>query len=175
MVGKDESQDICFVGEGDYARFVEDYAGGEGLETKPGEILDTAGNVVGKHRGIHRYTRGQRKGLGVAGSPEPLYVVDIDPGEARVVVGTESDLGARAIECAGVNWVSISEPTGPVEADVMVRYRHPGSPAEVEPMGEGRVRVTFAKPEKAPAPGQAAVFYRGDVLLGGGWIDRVIR
>jgi len=170
---KDESQDVCFVGDGSYADFVERYVTDEGLETRPGQIVDGKGKVLGCHGGVHRYTRGQRRGLGIGGSPEPLYVVEIDPETSRVTVGEEADLDTRAIECSGVNWVSIGEPAGPVEADVMIRYRHPGSPAEVEPLGGDRVRVTFAEPEKAPAPGQAAVFYDGDVLLGGGWIDGI--
>lgn len=175
VADKEDSQDVCFVGRGAYASFVESYAAEEGLELAAGEIVDREGRVLGRHAGVHRFTPGQRRGIGVAGGRGPLYVLDIEADRGRVVVGEEASLGAGAVECAGVNWVGVGPPAGPLDAEVHVRHRHPGSPARIEPREGGRVRVEFEAPERAPAPGQAAVFYDGDLLLGGGWIDRVLR
>jgi tRNA-specific 2-thiouridylase len=172
---KGESQDICFVTHGSAGSFVEARLHEQGETTAPGEIVHLDGTVLGRHDGVHCFTRGQRKGLGVA-SPtgEPLYVVDLDPEERRVVVGPESALGGRAMECERVNWLSIGEPEGPLDADVRPRYRHPGAPARVTPRPAGRCRVEFEGPQRALTPGQAAVFYDGEVVLGGGWISRVL-
>jgi tRNA-specific 2-thiouridylase len=169
---KRESQEICFVPDGDYAGFIERYLEAEGREDERparGEIVDTAGRVVGRHEGVHRYTVGQRRGLG--GSRQlPLYVVRVEPEENRVVVGESAELLRSEFTAAGVNWVAFDEPRESVRADVRVRYRHQESPAAVTPLGGGRVRVRFDEPQRAVTPGQATVFYRGEEVLGGGWI-----
>ena len=169
---KRESQEICFVPDGDYASFIERYLEAEGREAERpagGEIVDTSGRVVGRHEGVHRYTTGQRRGIGVP-RQLPLYVVRVEPETNRVVVGDAEELSSAEFEAAGVNWISFDEPTGPVRADVRVRYRHQESPATVTPLPGGRARVRFDEPQRAITPGQATVFYRGDEVVGGGWI-----
>jgi tRNA-specific 2-thiouridylase len=169
---KKESQEICFVPDGDYAGFIERYLEAEGRETERpprGDIVDTNGRVVGQHEGAHRYTVGQRRGLGVS-RELPLYVVRVEPEENRVVVGHAEELLCREFTAAGVNWIAFDEPTEPVRADVRVRYRHEEAPATITPEGRGRVRVSFDQPQRAITPGQATVFYRGEEVLGGGWI-----
>ncbi|MGH9900374.1 MAG: tRNA 2-thiouridine(34) synthase MnmA [Pyrinomonadaceae bacterium] len=169
---KSESQEICFVPDGDYAGFIDRYLEAEGEEERApgeGEIVDTRGRVVGTHRGIHRYTVGQRRGIGIA-HPLPLYVVRVDAAENRVVVGEGEELLGTEFTAAGVNWVAFDEPREEVRSDVRVRYRHTAAPATITPLAEGRVRVTFDEPQRAITPGQATVFYRGDEVLGGGWI-----
>ncbi|MCA1632687.1 MAG: tRNA 2-thiouridine(34) synthase MnmA [Acidobacteria bacterium] len=169
---KSESQEICFVPDGDYAGFIDRYLAAEGKEDLApgrGEIVNTGGERVGEHGGIHRYTVGQRRGIGIS-NPLPLYVVRVDAAENRVVVGGEDELLSAEFTAAGVNWVAFDEPEGAVRADVRVRYRHAESPATVEPLGGGRVRVRFDEPQRAITPGQATVFYRGEEVLGGGWI-----
>ena len=171
---KRESQEICFVPDGDYAGFIERYLESEGREAErpaPGEIVDAAGRVLGAHEGVHRYTVGQRRGLGVS-RPLPLYVVRVEPESNRVVVGREEELLSSEFTAAGVNWVAFEEPEGDVRADVRVRYRHKESPATVTPLGGGRARVRFEEPQRAVTPGQATVFYRGEEVVGGGWIVR---
>jgi tRNA-specific 2-thiouridylase len=169
---KRESQEICFVPDGDYAGFIERYLEAEGREgERParGEIVDTEGRVVGQHEGVHRYTTGQRRGIGVP-RQLPLYVVRVEPETNRVVVGDAEDLLSAEFTAAGVNWVAFDEPQEPVRADVRVRYRHQESPASITPLDGGRVRVRFDEPQRAVTPGQATVFYRGDEVVGGGWI-----
>jgi tRNA-specific 2-thiouridylase len=169
---KRESQEICFVPDGDYAGFIERYLEAEGREgERParGEIVDTEGRVVGTHEGVHRYTTGQRRGIGVS-RQLPLYVVRVEPETNRVVVGDAEELLSAEFDVAGVNWIAFDEPSEPVRADVRVRYRHKESPATITPLGQGRVRVRFDAPQRAVTPGQATVFYRGEEVLGGGWI-----
>ena len=169
---KKESQEICFVPDGDYAGFIERYleAEGRGSETPArGEIVDTEGRVVGQHDGVHRYTVGQRRGIGVS-HPLPLYVVRVEAEENRVVVGNAEELLSYEFTAAGVNWVAFDYTAEPVRAEVRVRYRHVEAPATVTPLGAGRVRVRFDEPQRAVTPGQATVFYRGEEVLGGGWI-----
>jgi len=169
---KRESQEICFVPDGDYAGFIERYLEAEGREgERParGEIVDTQGRVVGHHAGVHRYTTGQRRGIGVP-RQLPLYVVRVEPETNRVVVGDAEELSSAEFNAAGVNWISFEEPSGPVRADVRVRYRHTESPATITPLPGGRVRVRFDEPQRAVTPGQATVFYRGEEVVGGGWI-----
>jgi tRNA-specific 2-thiouridylase len=169
---KAESQEICFVPDGDYAGFIDRYLEAEGRGTEApgaGEIVDARGRAVGSHAGVHRYTVGQRRGLGVA-AERPLYVVQIDARRKRVVVGAEEELSSREFEAAGTNWIAFDEPADPVRAEVRVRYRHEAAPATVEVTGGGRVRVTFDEPQRAITPGQATVFYRGEEVVGGGWI-----
>jgi tRNA-specific 2-thiouridylase len=171
---KRESQEICFVPDGDYAGFIERYLEAEGREDERparGEIVDAGGRVLAEHEGVHRYTVGQRRGLGVS-RPLPLYVVRVEPESNRVVVGHDEELLSSEFTAAGVNWVAFDEPSEPARADVRVRYRHKEAPATVTPLGEGRVRVRFDEPQRAVTPGQATVFYRGEEVLGGGWIIR---
>jgi tRNA-specific 2-thiouridylase len=174
VASKKESQEICFVPDGDYAGFIDRYLEAEGRQDERpprGEIVDTAGRVVGEHEGVHRYTVGQRRGIGVS-RPLPLYVVRVEPEANRVVVGESDELLSSQFEAAGVNWVAFDQPAEPVRARVRVRYRHEEAPATVMPLASGRVRVRFDEPQRAVTPGQATVFYRGDEVLGGGWIVR---
>ncbi|HVF87319.1 MAG TPA: tRNA 2-thiouridine(34) synthase MnmA [Pyrinomonadaceae bacterium] len=171
---KSESQEICFVPDGDYAGFIDRYLEAEGSEDQTpcaGEIVNTRGETIGAHGGIHRYTVGQRRGIGIA-NPLPLYVVQIDAVRNRVVVGESDELLVSEFTAAGVNWVAFDAPREKetVRADVRVRYRHTPAPATIETTANGRVRVTFDEPQCAITPGQATVFYRGAEVVGGGWI-----
>ena len=169
--GKAESQEICFVPDGDYARFVENYARYEMREPSAaaGEIRTADGKLIGEHAGLHRFTIGQRRGIGVASS-EPLYVVKIDVPLNQLVVGNRRELFAGSLIADGVNWLSIALPNGSVRANVRIRYRAIEAPATITPTGAGRVKVEFDEPQAAITPGQAAVFYNEDVVVGGGWI-----
>jgi tRNA-specific 2-thiouridylase len=169
---KKESQEICFVPDGDYAGFIDRYLDAEQqTERRPGAgpIVTANGDVIGRHDGIHRYTVGQRRGIGIA-QPRPLYVLNIDATSNRLVVGGEDDLLADEFTAAGVNWIALDNPGAEVRAEVRVRYRHTAAPAAITPSGNNRVRVKFDQPQRAITPGQATVFYRGDEVLGGGWI-----
>lgn len=171
---KAESQEICFVPDGDYASFIDRYLEAEGETHRTlgeGEIVDAKGRVLGRHKGVHRYTVGQRKGLGLA-RELPLYVLKVEASENRVVVGDADELLSQEFTAAGVNWIALNDPTGDVRADVRVRYRHREAPATIKPLGGGRVRVRFDEPQRAITPGQATVFYRGEEVLGGGWITK---
>lgn len=164
---KRESQEICFVPDGDYASAVERLRP-ESLPG-PGEIVDETGRVLGTHPGIHHFTVGQRRGLGVS-APAPLYVTRIDAGKNRVVVGDSSATLSRSVRLESVSWIAGEAPDDAISVDVRVRYRHEGAKALVEPDGKGGARVEFSSPVRAVAPGQAAVFYDGDRVVGGGWI-----
>jgi tRNA-specific 2-thiouridylase len=171
---KAESQEICFVPDGDYAGFIDRYLAAEGSGDKQpgaGEIVDAAGNVLGQHTGIHRYTIGQRRGIGIS-HERPLYVSAIDTARNKIVVSHEEGLLRTDFTAAGVNWIAFNEPAEPVRAEVRVRYRHQAEPAKIEVLEPGRIRVTFDEPQRAITPGQATVFYRGDEVVGGGWITR---
>ncbi len=163
---KPESQEICFV-EGSYADFVEQYAGGSDREA--GDIVDMEGEVVGKHSGIHQYTVGQRKGLVAAGRPR--YVVRIEPGTNRVVIGDDADTNAGSFRVRDTNWIAIDRLTDPIECQVQIRNRFEPRPATVF-ADNGETVVRFDTPQRAVTPGQAAVFYWDDVVVGGGWITR---
>jgi tRNA-specific 2-thiouridylase len=169
---KPESQEICFVPDGDAAAMVEQIR----PEALPGagEVVDGRGRVLGRHRGVHRFTVGQRRGLGVA-SDRRLYVTRIEAARNRVVVGEAGELLARGACLERVNWIAGAVPSGPVSASVRIRHRHAGAQARVHPEPGGRARVVFDEPVAAVAPGQAAVFDDGDVVLGGGWIAASIR
>jgi tRNA-specific 2-thiouridylase len=165
---KAESQEICFVPDGDYARVVGEIRPGR---AKPGEIVDCeTGRVLGTHEGIHHFTVGQRRGLG-GGSSEPRYVVRVDAITNRVLVGPASALGAGGARLSGVSWTRGSAPVAPLRASVQVRYQHAPVAAVVTAGASGAARVAFDEPVRAVSPGQAAVFYAGDELLGGGWIE----
>jgi tRNA-specific 2-thiouridylase len=169
---KAESQEICFVPDGDYAGFIDRYLEAEDAQGRlpgEGEITNTRGEVLSRHAGIHRYTVGQRRGLGIA-SERPLYVVSIDSARNRIVVGNEGELLRDEFTAAGVNWIAYDAPTETVRAEVRVRYRHQPAPATITPRDGGRAHIRFDEPQRAITPGQATVFYRGDEVLGGGWI-----
>ena len=162
---KRDSQEICFVAAGEHAGFVAKRASLGG-----GEIRDTGGRVLGRHAGIHRFTIGQRKGLGISAGI-PLYVVDIDAGDSVVTVGPREALERTSLTASRVNWMSGEIPTSPVRAAVQIRYRHAEAAATITPAGTDRVRVDFDEPQSAITPGQAVVFYEDQIVLGGGWID----
>ena len=164
---KPESQEICFVPDGDYARVVEalrpDALPGEGA------LVDTQGRELGRHDGVHRFTVGQRRGLGLGGG-ERLYVTGIDAARNRVTVGPEEALESERAWVTGVSWVAGEPPPAGTKASVRVRYRHEGAPAALEAQPDGSALVHFEEPVRAVSPGQAAVFYQDDVVLGGGWL-----
>jgi tRNA-uridine 2-sulfurtransferase len=181
---KGESQEICFVPDGDYARFIERYlqenrADSQAILPKlhqlqarkkavAGDIVFN-GQVVGQHQGIHHYTVGQRRGLGIAWS-EPLYVINIDPQTNQVIVGPQNALPGNSLKVNQVNWINGSAPTSSFAAAVRIRYRHQEAPARIIPQAADQVTVEFETPQRAISPGQAAVFYDGEYVLGGGWI-----
>ena len=170
---KPDSQEICFVPNGDYAAFIDAYFAERGIapERARGEIVDTSGRVLGEHDGVHRFTVGQRKGLRIA-SREPLYVISTSTADRRVVVGRNDDLLLARLSAKDVNWVSIPAPAAPVRAEVKIRNKHVAAPATISPTADPhRVEVHFDEPQRAVTPGQAAVFYSGDLVLGGGWIE----
>ena len=168
---KAESQEICFVPSGNYVQFIEAYLGerGEAIPQSEGDLVTTSGEVIGRHRGVHHYTIGQRKGLGIAAG-RPLYVVELDHAANRVVVGDDAELRSETCEVRDVNWISFAVLDAPVRVTVKIRHRHEPAAATVEPIGATSARVKFDAPQRAITPGQAAVFYSGDVVLGGGWI-----
>jgi tRNA-specific 2-thiouridylase len=168
---KVESQEICFIPDNDYRKFIEARRG-KGLDLG-GKILNPQGQELGRHEGIYSYTVGQRRGLGIA-APHPHYVLALNPEKNIVVAGKNEELFSAALAVRGVNWVSIPPPEGKIEADVQIRYRHPGAPGILVPGEEGSVRVELKIPQRAVTPGQAAVFYRGDEVLGGGWIEKTL-
>ncbi len=165
---KPESQDICFVPDGDYARFIEQRLSSE--QVKMGEIIDQDGQVLGAHDGVHRFTVGQRRGLRLGGLAEPRYVTHIDAQSGRVMVGTKDQLCSRGLIAKRVNWIDGVQ-TEEVRVAVKIRYRHPAIPARVVPQAAGEAVVWFEKSSPAVTPGQAAVFYEGERVLGGGWIE----
>ena len=174
IADKAESQEICFVPDGDYAGFIDRYLEAEDEEERlpgEGEIVNTSGRVLSKHGGIHRYTVGQRRGLGIA-SERPLYVVSIDAEKNRVVVGNQDELLRDEFTATGVNWIAFDAPDEAVRAEVRVRYRHTPAPARITPMANNRAHIKFDEPQRAITPGQATVFYRGDEVVGGGWIEK---
>jgi len=173
VADKDDSQEICFVPNGDYAAFLDAYlkeTGAAPAETG-GEIVSADGRTLGRHTGVHHFTVGQRRGLGVA-SGEPLYVIATDPASRRVTVGGPDALLRGRFFARGVNWVSIAGAEQPIHAEVKIRNKHAAAPAILRPTGDsGRVEVVFDAPQRAVTPGQGAVFYQGDLVLGGGWIE----
>lgn len=166
VADKAESQEICFVPDGDYAKFVAQSGASNSTE---GEIIDQAGNVLGQHAGVHHFTVGQRRGLGVA-SPEPLYVISVHPKDRQVVVGPPESLLRQSVVVQEIAWPDRESLREPLRCSVQIRYRHEPRPAWIHPHEAGRAEVIFDTPERAPAPGQAAVFYDGETVLGGGFI-----
>jgi tRNA-specific 2-thiouridylase len=173
---KAESQEICFIPDGDYAAFVErhydEISGNQSSKPfSPGKIIDREGRNLGVHHGIHRYTIGQRRGLGVAHT-SPLYVLEIRPEDNTVVVGDHSGLGKQRCRVIRPNWISISDLAGPLYARAKIRSRHTAAPCTITPMEDGSVDVLFDSPQRAISPGQACVFYHDETVVGGGWISR---
>jgi tRNA-specific 2-thiouridylase len=168
---KPESQEICFVPTGNYVRFIEGYLHEQGskLPEDAGEIVTTSGEVVGRHNGLHHYTVGQRRGLGFAVG-RPLYVVSLDRRNNRLIVGDDAELRRSTCDVRDVNWIPFETPATPVEALVRIRNRHEPAAAQILPLDATTARIDFREPQRAITPGQAAVFYSGEHVLGGGWI-----
>src|SRR3954469_13088198 len=162
---KKDSQEICFVAAGEHPEFV-----GRRAAMPGGVIRDRDGQVLGRHAGVHRFTIGQRKGLGQSGGL-PLYVVDIDADTAAVTVGPREALERTTLTASRVNWIAGETPASPVRAAARIRYRHAEAPATIVPIDGDRVSITFDEPQAAITPGQAVVFFDEEVVLGGGWID----
>ncbi|MBZ5523985.1 MAG: tRNA 2-thiouridine(34) synthase MnmA [Acidobacteriia bacterium] len=176
LADKPDSQEICFVPSGDYKKFIDAYLAdqGESLPDTSGELVTTDGKVIGRHEGIHNFTVGQRKGLGVA-TGSPLYVIQINGEKGQVTVGNNDDLLARTLIAHKMNWIAMAALTGPIRVRAKIRHRHEPALATVENAGDGEVRVTFDEPQRAITPGQAVVFYDDDIVVGGGWIAEVVR
>jgi tRNA-specific 2-thiouridylase len=173
VADKGDSQEICFVPGGDYAAFIDAYLREQGrtLGELGGEVVNTAGRKLGEHPGYHRYTVGQRRGLNVAVG-EPLYVLRTEPAARRVVVGGAEELLRDELTAAQVNWIPFPRLEAPRRAQVKIRHQHAPAPATLHPTADAsRVQVRFDQPQRAITPGQAAVFYDGDLVLGGGWIS----
>jgi tRNA-specific 2-thiouridylase len=168
---KPESMELCFVPTGNYVQFIQAYSQERGisLQNGDGEIVNEAGEAIGRHNGVHNFTIGQRKGLGFAAG-KPLYVLSIDPDKNRVVVGEDDVLRKTTSDVEGVNWISIENSSAPFRAVAKIRHKHEPAPATIEPLDATTARVTFDTPQRAITPGQATVFYDGDVVLGGAWI-----
>ena len=164
---KHDSQDICFVPDGDYARFIEEWCG---FKFENGNFVDLNGNIIAKHKGIINYTIGQRKGLGIA-AKAPYYVVSKNLGTNEVVLGANEDLFSDSLIAADVNFISIEKLTGPMKVKAKVRYKQKETDAVITPLEDGTVSVKFDTPQRAIAPGQAVVFYDGDIVVGGGTIQ----
>jgi tRNA-specific 2-thiouridylase len=168
---KPDSQEICFIPGGDYKQFIHAYLAeqGEEIPDTAGELVSTSGEVVGRHGGVHNFTVGQRKGLGVA-SPDPLYVIQIDNASHRVTVGHDAEATTRTLRARDLNWIAIPELRGEMRVRAKIRHRHEPAWAVIRPVGADEVEATFDEPQRAVTPGQSAVFYDGDEVVGGGWI-----
>ena len=183
LAEKPDSQEICFVPGGDYKRFIDAYLNeqGEQLPDTSGELVTTDGKVLGQHEGVHNFTVGQRKGLGVA-TGSPLYVININGAEGKVTVGGNDDLLSRTLIAHKLNWIAVdglhdsgTDANTPMRVHAKIRHRHEPAPALLENAPNGEVRVTFDQPQRAITPGQAVVFYDGDLVVGGGWIAETAR
>jgi tRNA-specific 2-thiouridylase len=172
LAEKPDSQEICFVPGGDYKNFLDAYLAeqDEALPDTAGELVTTDGKVIGEHGGIHNFTVGQRKGLGVA-TGSPLYVIQIKGDTRQVVVGNQEQLYSNTLRARRVNLVAVEDLSEPMRVEVKIRHRHEGAPAVVERLGDDEIGVTFDEPQRAITPGQAAVFYQDDLVIGGGWIS----
>jgi tRNA-specific 2-thiouridylase len=171
LAEKPDSQEICFVPGGDYKNFLDAYLAeqGESFPETAGELVTTDGRVIGEHSGIHNFTVGQRKGLGVA-TGSPLYVLQIKGDARQVVVGDQANLYSQTMITRKNNHISIDSLDEPMRVNVKIRHRHEAAPATIQKTGDDEITVTFDEPQRAITPGQAAVFYDGDVVVGGGWI-----
>ena len=176
LAEKPDSQEICFIPGGDYKQFITAYLEeqGEQVPQSAGELVASSGEVIGRHEGIANFTVGQRKGLGVS-SPTPLYVLAIHPDSHRVTVGADAELASRTLVARRLNWISIPTLTAPLRVQAKIRHRHEPAWATLEPApltatGEAQVLATFDEPQRAVTPGQYAVFYDNDDVVGGGWI-----
>ena len=169
---KGESYEICFVPNGDYAQFISAYLKDKERPApeSAGAIVDSAGAPRGRHEGVHRFTVGQRKGLGIS-APDPLYVIATDPQTQTVTVGSNDQLLRASLSARDVNWIAIESLQAPTRSQVKIRHRHAPALATLYPLGDDRVEVRFDEPQRAVTPGQAAVFYQDDLVLGGGWIE----
>jgi tRNA-uridine 2-sulfurtransferase len=183
LAEKPDSQEICFVPGGDYKRFIDAYLNeqGEQLPDTSGELVTTDGKVLGHHEGVHNFTVGQRKGLGVA-TGSPLYVININGAEGKVTVGGNDDLLSRTLIARDLNWIAVdglhdsgADANTPMRVTAKIRHRHEPAPAVLENAPNGEVRVTFDEPQRAITPGQAVVFYQDDLVIGGGWIAETAR
>jgi len=172
VANKHESYEICFVPNGDYAAFMDAYMRDKGVEPEvtEGVVVDAGGHELGRHAGAHRFTVGQRKGLGIA-AKEPLYVIATDTKSQRVTVGSNDDLRRDSLVARDIHWLSWPGLDAPARASVRIRNRHVPAPATLYPLSENRAEVRFDEPQRAVTPGQAAVFYAGDLVAGGGWIE----
>jgi tRNA-specific 2-thiouridylase len=171
LAEKPDSQEICFVPGGDYKKFLDAYLAeqGDALPDTAGELVTSSGEVVGEHSGIHNFTVGQRKGLGVA-TGSPLYVIQIKGDTRQVVVGSQDQLYSQTLRVHRVNLISLDDLREPLRVGVKIRHRHEAAPAMIEKSGADEIVATFDQPQRAITPGQAAVFYDGDIVVGGGWI-----
>ena len=178
VADKPDSQEICFIPDNDYRAFVSRSVPEAARE---GQFVDEDGRVVGRHAGIHRFTVGQRKGLGLdalalsrrsgaAAKAEPMYVLALRPADQQVIVGPKASLEQRTLTASGVNWIA-AEPENPLRVTAQIRHHHQAAPATVRSLGDGHAEATFDTPQLAISPGQAVVFYDGDAVVGGGWID----
>ncbi len=167
VADKEASQEICFI-EGDYRKFLSSC-----FSSIPGEIVDVKGNVLGEHEGVACYTVGQRRGIGAYG--KPYYVISIDPEHNRIVVGPEEKLFSQELIAEEVHFISEEEIKENIDVVAKIRYNHRGEKAKISPLGDGKVSVRFRKPVRSATPGQAVVFYKGDVVLGGGTIERIVK
>jgi len=171
LAQKPDSQEICFIPGGSYSQFLKAYLEEQGRELpdSSGELVTAGGEVVGRHEGIHGFTVGQRKGLKLS-SPEPMYVLKIHPDSHAVQVGADDQLMSKTLIANRLNWVSMAEPEGDVRVAIKIRHRHEPAAATLRVVGVDRVEAVFDEPQRAITPGQAAVFYQGDEVAGGGWI-----
>jgi tRNA-uridine 2-sulfurtransferase len=171
LAEKPDSQEICFVPGGDYKNFLDAYLAeqGDSLPDTAGELVTSSGEVIGEHSGIHNFTVGQRKGLGVA-TGSPLYVIQIKGDTRQVVVGNQDQLYSRTLRVHRANLISVDELREPMRVGVKIRHRHEAAAAVIEKSGPDEILATFDQPQRAITPGQAAVFYDGDIVVGGGWI-----
>jgi tRNA-specific 2-thiouridylase len=172
VAAKPDSYEICFVPGNNYSQFLEAYLDEqqETTSAKPGDLVSSNGTILGRHAGVHQFTVGQRKGLGVA-TGSPLYVLDINPENRQVTVGEDRELYRRELVASGARWITGEPPADPVRVEARIRNKHTPAPAWAEALPDDRLRVTFDEPQRAITPGQSVVLYQDELVLGGAWID----